>query len=116
MLSEIVITLQLKGVSSNMDFDKKELMKALVAFSIEKVLLGMGKPIFEKVSKKLEKDYKCYIPDCYDHPEYLESVLKNIFSNGCKSIVQNIRAELAENLDDSGVRTLVQTIGRLTPC
>jgi hypothetical protein len=95
-----------------MDFDKKELMKALATFSIEKVLLGMGKPVYEKVSKKLEKDYKCYIPDCYDHPEYLESVLKSIFGNSCKSIVQNIRAELVDNLDDSGIRTLVQTIGR----
>ena len=94
-----------------MDFDKKELMKALATFSIEKVLLGMGKPVLEKVAKKLEKDYKCYIPDCYDHPEYLEGVLKSVFGNSHKSIVQNIRAELVENLDDSGIRKLVQTIG-----
>jgi hypothetical protein len=99
-----------------MDIDRKDLMKAVATFAIKKVLLGMGKPVFENVSKKLEKDYKCYIPDCYDHPEYLESVLSSIFGNSCKSIVENIRAELVENLDDGGIRKLVQTLGKLTQC
>ena len=93
-----------------LDFERKNLMKALATLSIEKVLLKMGTPIFEKVSNKLQKEYKCYIPDCYDHPEYLESVLKSLFGNSHMAISEAIRDELVEYLDDSNIRTLIKTI------
>ena len=95
-----------------MDFERKQLMKALAALAIERVLLGTGKPIFEKVSNKLQKEYKCYIPDCYDHPEYLGNVLKSIFGNSYVTIVEQIREELVEYSDDKDIDTLIKIIGR----
>lgn len=95
-----------------MDFERKQLMKALAALAIEKVLLNAGKPIFEKVSNRLQKEYKCYIPDCYDHPEYLGNVLKSIFGNSHVTIVEQIREELVEYSDDKDIETLIKTIGR----
>ena len=94
-----------------MDFERKQLMKALAALAIERVLLGAGKPIFEKVSNKLQKEYKCYIPDCYDHPEYLGNVLKSIFGNSYVTIVEQIREELVEYSDDKDMDILIKTIG-----
>jgi hypothetical protein len=95
-----------------MDFDKIQLMKALATFCIEKVLLQMGKPVYEKVVNKLETEFNCYLPDCYDHPECLERTLKSTFGNSYKSIVEAIREELIDNFDDKGIRKLVQTISR----
>lgn len=92
-----------------MDFERKNVMKALAAITIEKVLLTAGKPILDKVQNQLKKEYKCYIPDCYDHPEYLESVLKSIFGNSYTVIIESIRKELVDNLDDPGIRILVET-------
>ena len=94
-----------------MDFERKQLMKALAALAIERVLLDAGKPIFEKVSNKLQKEYKCYIPDCYDHPEYLGNVLKSIFGNSYVTIVEQIREELVEYSDDKDIDTLIKIIG-----
>ena len=94
------------------DFDRRDLMKALVTLSVEKVLLKMGKPVLEKVSNKLQKEYKCYIPDCYEHPEYLESVIKSLYGNAHRIILDEIKNELVEYLDDSGMRILVKTIAR----
>jgi len=94
-----------------MDFERKQLMKALAALAIERVLLGAGKPVFEKVSSKLQKEYKCYIPDCYDHPEYLGNVLKSIFGNSYVTIVEQIREELVEYSDDKDMDILIKTIG-----
>ena len=95
-----------------MDFERPQLMKALSALAIEKVLLRMGKPILDKVANKLQKEYKCYIPDCYEHPEYLENVLRSIFGNSYNTIVESIKEELVDYLDDQGMRTLVKIIGR----
>jgi len=85
-------------------------MKALATISIEKVLLKMGTPVFDKVSSRLQKEYKCYIPDCYDHPDYLESVLKSLFGNSHMAISEAIRDELAEYMHDNNMRTLIKTI------
>lgn len=101
-----------RRVGHTMDFERKHLMKALAALAVEKVLMSVGKPVFEKVSSKLQKEYKCYIPDCYDHPEYLENVLKSVFGNAYVTIVEQIKKELVEYSDDNGIRTLIETIRR----
>ena len=93
-----------------MDFERKNVMKALTTITIEKVLLNIGKPVLDKVKNKLKKEYKCYIPDCYDHPEYLESVLKSIFGNSHITIVESIREELLDHFDDPGIKILIETI------
>ena len=95
-----------------MNVQKRDVMKALTSLAIQKVLNDISTPAFEKVSKRLQKEYKCYIPDCYDHPEYLESVLKSIFGNAYTAIVEQIKVELAEHLDDKGIRMLIQTMAR----
>ena len=95
-----------------MQYESEILMKALVTLSIEKVLLKMGTPVYEKVSNKLQKEYKCYIPDCYNHPEYLESVLKSLFGNSYTTISEAIRDELAEYVYDNNIKTLIKTISR----
>ena len=95
-----------------MDFQKRDIMKALTSMTIQKVLGDIGTPVLDMVSKKLEKEYNCYIPDCYDHPEYLESILKLIFGNAHMIIVKQIREELREYMDDNGIRILIKTIER----
>ena len=86
-------------------------MKALTSFYIEKVLLDIGKPILDKVYIKLYKEYHCYIPDCYEHPDYLNNVLKSIFGNSHVAIAQSIKIELMEHLEDSTVQRMVNAIG-----
>ncbi len=95
-----------------MDFEKRDVMKAITALAIQKVLNDISAPAFEKVSKRLQKEYKCYIPDCYDHPEYLESILKSIFGNAHTAIVDQIIVELAEHVHDNGISMLIKTMAR----
>ena len=94
-----------------MDIDKKQIMKALVAFSVEKVLLVIGKPILDKVANRLYMEYQCYIPDCYEHPDYLNNVLRSIFGNSYFTIAEAIKLELNEHLEDKAVLKLINTIG-----
>ena len=57
-----------------------EARKALVVLAIEKALLEVGKPTYEEVLGKLAEVYHCYLPDCYENPEYLLSVKRTVWS------------------------------------
>ena len=93
-----------------MDIDKKHVMKALITFSVEKVLLSIGKPALDKVASKLHNEYKCYIPDCYEHPDYLNNVLRSVFGNSHVAISEAIKLELIDHLEDKSVMKLVKVI------
>jgi hypothetical protein len=87
-----------------MDFDDAQIKKALIAFSIEKSLLDVGEPVLQKVMSILKNDYNCYIPDCYEHPEYLKRILSDLYGDGHVAIVNSIK----ENLRDFSNHISVQ--------
>ena len=87
-----------------MDIVDAQIKKALVAFAIEKTLLEMGKPVFQKVTKTLKDDYDCFIPDCYDHPEYLKKILSDLYGDAHVAIINSIKA----NLQDFSHQELIQ--------
>ena len=94
-----------------MDFDQSQLRKAIVSLAVEKVLLSIGQPVYEKTIKQLSKDYNCYLPECYEHPEYLNKVLKKIFGNSYIAIVDAIKNELNEYITEKPIGIFVSTIG-----
>ncbi|MEM3076211.1 MAG: hypothetical protein QXW37_06850 [Candidatus Nitrosotenuis sp.] len=79
-----------------MDVTDTQIKKALVAFAIEKALLDMGEPVFQNVLKTLKDDYNCYIPDCYDHPEYLKRILSDLYGNAHTAIIDSIKSSLQD--------------------
>ena len=79
-----------------MDVTDDQIKKAIVAITIEKVLLDMGKPVLDAFTKKLLENYNCYIPDCSDHPEYINQILKEMYGNSYNTIVDKITDRLAE--------------------
>ena len=86
--------------------------KALTSLTIEKALLNVGKPTYEKVVSRLNKKYHCYLPDCYEHPEYLSETLKELFGNAHKVIVEDIRKQLEEFEYKESVGRFVEVISR----
>ena len=94
-----------------MNFDQSQLRKAMVSLAVEKVLLSIGQPVYEKIIKQLSKDYNCYLPECYEHPEYLNKVLKKIFGNSYIAVVDAIKNELNEYITEKPIAIFVSTIG-----
>ena len=70
--------------------------RGLVTLFIEQRLLSIGKPIYDKVVEELKKKYHCYLPDCYDHPEYLRNVLYDLFGDSSRNIVESIIRDMGE--------------------
>jgi hypothetical protein len=79
-----------------LDISDSDIKKALVTLALEKGLLDMGTPVLDAVAKRLYKTYKCYLPDCCDHPEYLNKTLKDLYGDSYKTIVESIRKHMVE--------------------
>lgn len=69
---------------------------AILTFVIEKVLLKIGKPEYDAVISRLEKDHNCHISDYHRRLEDLKYVLKDIFGNSYHVILDEIKVELGE--------------------
>ncbi|MEW6042736.1 MAG: hypothetical protein AB1608_00530 [Thermoproteota archaeon] len=85
-----------EGVGMFGTYPEDKVNKAFLAFCVEIVLLRMGKPQYEKVLSKLEKEYKCFLPDCDKNPEFLKMTLQDIFGNAYVDILDEIKKELGE--------------------
>jgi hypothetical protein len=95
---------------NTMNLDQDQLRKAIVSLAIEKVLLGIGQPVYDKTIKQLSKDYNCYLPECYEYPEYLNKVLKKIFGNAYVTVVDAIKKELNEQIMEKPIELFVTAI------
>ncbi len=93
-----------------MDVADIQIKKALVAFAIEKALLEMGEPVFQKVAKTLKDDYNCYIPDCYEHPEYLKRILSDLYGNANAAIISSIKNSLHDFFHQEPIQKFVSAI------
>jgi hypothetical protein len=68
--------------------------KTLIELAVEKTLLKMGHPELELVTSRLKGDYNCKISDCLEHPEYLKTILCDLFGDCHYDIVNSIHTTL----------------------
>lgn len=93
-----------------MDVTNNQIARALVGLAIEDTLRDMGIPVFEKVTKTLVTKYKCYIPDCHDHPEYLRETLKQLYGPSHVVIIKNIKKKLEEFTTKKSIERFLEVI------
>jgi len=87
-----------------------EISKALVTLAIEKTLINMGKPVLDEVTHRLFANYKCYIPDCHEHPEYLKNVLEELYGDCYNTIVESIKENLGELTTKKSIKNFLTVI------
>jgi hypothetical protein len=81
---------------SHIDIDSNVLRKAVVTLTIQKTLLDIGKPVYDGVLATLENEHGCFLPDCYEHPEYLNNALEKLYGNACSAITESITEQLEQ--------------------
>lgn len=70
--------------------------KMALVSCIELVLMRRGNTNYHLVVAKLDTLYSCGIMDCYEHPEYLRTALKEVYKDNYNSIIDEIKVELDE--------------------
>jgi len=70
--------------------------KKAVISCIELVLMRRSNTLYNLVVARLDSHYNCTIMDCYEHPEYLRTILKDVYKDDYHSIIDEIRLHLDE--------------------
>ena len=86
--------------------------KVLIITAIEKALLEIGKPDLNKVKQRLMDDYNRTLADCYDEPEFLARILKDIYGKAHVTIVDSIKKNLESMMSLEPVKKFVEVITR----
>ena len=92
--------------------NQEQIGKALVTLAAQKALVDIGKPAYDKVVEMLYSKYHCYLPDCYEHPEYLSKVLKMLFGRAGDVIAESIRAQLEDFMYKKPIANFLEIICR----
>jgi len=90
--------------------DLPDTMKAMTTIVIGKTLLEIGTAVYDKVTYVLYEKYRCYIPDCFEKPEYLKEVLEELYGASHKAIVYSIEKELKAFTHDKKTESFLQII------
>jgi hypothetical protein len=85
-------------------------LKALVAISIEVVLMRTSGPQYFSVLARLERDHNCKITDCFEHPEYLKDVLKDVYENSYGKILDDLENELGEMTAEKEIQDFLNVL------
>ncbi|MFQ5440927.1 MAG: AAA family ATPase [Nitrosopumilaceae archaeon] len=86
--------------------------KSLIIVAIEKSLLEMGKPDLNKVKERLMADYNRTLADCYEEPEFLNRILKDIYGKAHVTIIDSIKKNLRNMISSKPVQEFLEQIAR----
>jgi hypothetical protein len=75
---------------------------ALISY-VELVLMRKGDVNYHRVLAKLGSLYDCKITDCYDHPDYLKIVLKDVYKEDYDSVISQIHSYLGDLENDPAI-------------
>ena len=71
-------------------------IKIVVAKCVEKMLLQIGTADFEEVVKRLFNKYNCFLYDCYEKPEYLKDILRELYVDTNTDMIKKIEIQIEE--------------------
>jgi hypothetical protein len=78
-----------------MDDTKDQTYRELVTVILEKALGRLGTPLYTVIVRRLQNQYHCTLSDCFEHPEYLNEILKDLYGNARVSVLDFINKNLA---------------------
>lgn len=86
--------------------------KVMIVGAIEKSLLEIGKPDLNKVKQRLMDDYNRTFSDCFEEPEFLARILKDIYGKAHVTIIDSIKKNLKNMSGSKPVQEFLKIIAR----
>lgn len=69
-------------------------LEKIIILAIVDTLLKISKGTLDSVQSRLSQEYRCSIQDCYEHPEYMDKVLRDMFGPAYHEIILDINKYL----------------------
>ena len=71
-----------------------EMKRTMVTLAIKNTFLELGLEEFDKIVMMLQKDYNSSLEDCYDNPEFLKQVLKDLLGDSYNDVLNSLKENI----------------------
>ena len=82
----------------------------MVTLALKNTLLELGVEEFDKVVSLLQKDYKITLDDCYENPEHLKQILKDLFGDSYRDILSSLNENMKEISAQQDIQDFLQIL------
>lgn len=87
----------------------QQMNKTIVTLVLKNTLLELGLEEFDKVMDLLQKDFESDLEDCYEHPEHLKQVLRDLFGKSYEDILSSLTENL-KSIQNQSTKDFVQSL------
>jgi len=85
-----------------------EQLKVALTSCVETVLMRKGNTKYNLVIIKLNSHYNCNIKDCYEHPDYLRIILKEVYKEDYNSVLGEIKLLLDDLVNEKEIASFLK--------
>ncbi|MDH3278422.1 MAG: response regulator [Nitrosopumilus sp.] len=89
---------------------ENQMKKIMVTLALKNTLLELGIHEYDKIVSLLQKDYSCTLEDCYENPEYLRNILKDLFGDSYPDILNSLSENMKDILTHQSVKDFFQVL------
>jgi len=89
---------------------ENQIKKIMVTLAIKNTLLELGIQEYDKVVSLLHKDYSCTLEDCFENPEYLRNILKDLFGDSYSNLLSALSENLRTVLSEQSIKDFMQVL------
>lgn len=89
---------------------ENQMKKIMVTLALKNTLLELGIHEYDKIVSLLQKDYSCTLEDCYENPEYLRNILKDLFGDSYPDILNSLSENMKNILTHQSVKDFFQVL------
>ena len=87
-----------------------QMKKTMVTLALKNTLLELGVQEYDKVMSLLQKDYNATLEDCYENPEYLKQILKDLFGDSYEDILNSLNENMKDISTQKEIKDFLQVL------
>jgi two-component system chemotaxis response regulator CheY/two-component system response regulator (stage 0 sporulation protein A) len=89
---------------------ENQMKKTMITLALKNTLLELGIQEYDKVVSLLQKDYSCTLEDCFENPEYLRNILKDLFGDSYPDILNSLSENMKSITSQESVKEFLQSL------
>ena len=91
---------------------ENQMKKTMITLALKNTLLELGIQEYDKVVSLLQKDYSCTLENCFENPEYLRNILKNLFGDSYPDILNSLSENMKSITSQQTVKDFLHALSR----
>lgn len=89
---------------------ENQMKKTMVTLALKNTLLELGIQEYDKVVSLLQKEHSCTLEDCFENPEYLRNILKDLFGDSYPDILNSLSENMKSIKSQESVKDFLQAL------